>query len=109
MCLITDTSVRLLNEHFIPQTNSTFQRKVFLDMVQQSDKSIAQFATCLRKAGEYCNYTDLDDQIRDQIVQKCLSQRLQRKLLEKGEEITFKETLKISQVHFYVKKHMLQE
>ena len=65
-------------------------------MVQQSDESIAQFETHLHKAGEYCNYGDLDDQIRDQIVQKCLSQRLRRKLLEKGEELTFKETLKIA-------------
>ena len=85
-----------LLEHFIPQTNSTFQRKVFREMVQQSDKSIAQFATHLRKAGEYCNYTDLDDQIRDQIVQKCLSQQLRRNLLEKGEGFTFKETLEIA-------------
>ena len=63
-------AVKALNDNFIPQVNSTFQRNVFREMVQSSSETVRQFATRLRQAGEHCKYTDLDEQIRDQIVQK---------------------------------------
>nr|CAI5818757.1 unnamed protein product [Callosobruchus analis] len=35
--------------------------------------------------GKNCSYNDLDDQIRDQVIEKCISSDLRRKILEKGD------------------------
>jgi hypothetical protein len=52
-------------------------------------ESIDQFVTRLRQKADYCQFeTKKDENIRDQVIEKCLSNRLRIKLLEKGADLT---------------------
>ena len=56
---------------------------------------MAQFVTRLRQVVKDCDYGDqADNQIQDQVVQRCTSHDLRRKLLEKGDNLTLEILLK---------------
>ena len=78
-----------MNDYFIPKVNSTYQNHVFRSMEQQDGETVSQFVTRLRQVVKDCDYGDqADKQIRDQVVQRCKSHQLRRKLLGKGEKLT---------------------
>lgn len=63
-----------LTNHFVLQVNSTFQNHLFRSMEQQENETVAQFVTRLKREVKDCNYGgQSDNQIRDQVVQKCRS------------------------------------
>ena len=86
-----------LNEYFIPQVNTTFQNHVFRSMEQMENETVAQFVMRLRHVAKDCDYGEqTDNQIRDQVVHKCKSDSLRRKLLEKGKNLTLTKTLELA-------------
>ena len=89
-------AIKALNDHFVPTVNIPFQRNLFREMQQDGTETVAQFVIRLREVGQHCNYGDLDDQIRDQIVQKCRSVKIKRKLLETGSALTLKKAVEIA-------------
>ena len=92
-----DKLVKVLDEYFIPQVNSTYQNYLFRCTEQKENESIAQFVTRLRQAVKDCDYGDQsENQIRDQVVHKCRSVQLRKKLLEEGEKLQLKDVLRIA-------------
>ena len=84
-----EKAVKALNDYFIPKVNSTYQNHVFRSMEQQDGETVAQFVTRLRQVVKDCDYGEqAENQIRDQVVQRCKSHELRKKLLEKGEKLT---------------------
>ena len=74
-----------LDQYFMPQVNVPYERHLFRTMAQLPTESVDQFMTRLREKAEYCEFGDAkDENIRDQVIEKCMSSRLRRKLLEKG-------------------------
>ncbi|XP_068706850.1 uncharacterized protein [Montipora foliosa] len=64
-------------------------------MEQREGETVAQFVTRLRQVVKDCDYVDqADNQIRDQVVQRCMSHDLRQKLLEKGDTLTLEVLLK---------------
>ena len=58
---------------------------------------MTQFVVRLKKMVVGCQYgADEDNQIRDQVVQHCISDWLRRKLLEKGEGLTLQQVMHIT-------------
>ena len=91
-----DKVVSALDKYFIPQVNSTYQNYLFRCM-EQGDETVSQFVTRLRQAVKDCDYGDQSEkQIRDQVVFKCKSVELRKKLLEKGEKLQLKDVLAIA-------------
>ena len=91
-------AVEALNGYFAPQVNPAYARHSFRQMQQKPGETIQQFATRLRKAAQDCDYgTDMDNQIRDEIMCKCHSNYIRRKLLEEGQGLTLKRTLEIAE------------
>ncbi|XP_044765401.1 uncharacterized protein LOC123321732 [Coccinella septempunctata] len=74
-----------MDSYFSPKTNTVYERYIFRSIKQVQGESMEQFITKLKEQGKNCNYIDLDDQIRDQVIEKCSSSELRRKFLEKGE------------------------
>ena len=68
-----------LDAYFGPKVNVTFEIYTFCQLSQEEDESIDK--TRLREAAGRCNFHDKDREIKDQIVQKCHSDRLRRKAL----------------------------
>ena len=53
-------------------------------MTQLPTESVEQFVTRLGKNADCCEFGETaDENIRDQVIEKCLSNRLRRKLLER--------------------------
>ena len=98
---------KALNDYFIPKVNSTYQNHVFRSMEQQDGETVAQFVTRLKQVVKDCDYGDQsDNQIRDQVVQRCKSHALRRKLLEKGENLTLAFLLKTAATYETVQSQL---
>ena len=80
---------KALNDYFIAKVNSTYQNHVVRGMERQDGETVDQFVTRFKQVVKACDYGDQsDNQIRDQVVQRCKSHELRRKLLEKDEYLT---------------------
>ena len=81
--------MKQLEQHFTPQVNVLFERHLFRNMAQLPNESIDQYVTRLRQKADYCQFEEkIDENIRDQVIEKCLSNGLRTKLLEKGAGLT---------------------
>eukprot|EP00794_Sanderia_malayensis_P004282 gene4282-4850_t len=78
-----------LDRHFTPQVNVPYERHLFRNMAQLPTESIDQYVRRLRQRADYCQFENkVDENIRHQVIEKCLSNRLRAKLLEKGAGLT---------------------
>ena len=55
---------------------------MFRKAKQESDENISAFHTRLRRLAMTCEFADTDREIKTQIVQNCLSQKLRMKALQ---------------------------
>lgn len=82
-------AMRTLDAHFSPKMNVPYERHKFRQMSQSPTETVDQFVARLRKQGANCEFEDkLDENIRDQVIDRCSSTHLRRKLLQKGTELT---------------------
>ena len=72
-----------LTAHFAPCVNETYARFQFRSFNQEESESVDSFITRLRAQANRCAFhaSDIDNQIRDQIVFGCLSKKIRRKAL----------------------------
>ena len=77
-----------LEAHFEPKVNVTFETYNFQQLAQEQDESVDKFVTRLREAASRCDFHDKEREIKDQIVQKCFSDRLRRKALREDPSLT---------------------
>ena len=68
-----DTAVEKLNEYFKPKKNISFERHQFRLQKQKYDETVQEFCTRLKQMSLSCEFTNTDEMIRDQIVEKCCS------------------------------------
>ncbi|XP_071959977.1 uncharacterized protein [Antedon mediterranea] len=86
-----DVVVNTLNKQFAMKTNVPYER-CFRKLTQGDDETIHQFINRLRQQAAKCEFDDanVDELIRDHVIEKCKSNRLRLKLLEKGNTLKFK-------------------
>ena len=91
-------TVKALDGYFTPQVNVPFERHVFRNMEQKSNESVEQYITRLREKATTCEFDEakVNEQIRDQVIEKCASHKLRLKLLEKGKNLTLKQVSDIA-------------
>lgn len=83
---VYEETVEKLNGFFLPKTNSTYERHILRQMKQKDDEKIEVFVLRLRSQAERCGFGDqLNDNIKDQIIEKCTSAALRKELLKKGD------------------------
>ena len=83
------------------------QNYVFRSMEQHDGETLAQFVTRLRQVVKDCDYGEqAENQIRDQVVQRCKSHELRRKLLEKEEKLTLELLLSTAANHERVQSQL---
>ena len=84
-----------LDNYFHTRTNIPYERHIFRQLQQRDDESVDQFATRLRRQADICEFGDQrDDNIRDQLIDKCKSSVLRKNLLEKR-DITLEAALSV--------------
>ena len=80
-----------LTKYFSPILNVPFKRHKFRTTVQGQGESVEQYIVRLRQKAETCEFghnNAVEIQIRDQVIEKCKSRKLRRKLLDKGRDLS---------------------
>lgn len=79
---VYEKAVKKLNDFFLPKQNATYERHVFRSMKQEEDENIGVFAIRLQTQAERCNFDDkIEENIKDQIIEKCRCARMRREML----------------------------
>ncbi|XP_066963229.1 uncharacterized protein [Macrobrachium rosenbergii] len=81
----TDTledALRALDNFFSPKENKRYAKFKFKQVSQEVNEITDVFVTKLRKLAITCEFTDTEDVIIDQVIDKCASPKLRRELLE---------------------------
>ena len=76
-----DTALAKLTEYIEPKKNIPFERHAFRQAAQGPTESIEAYVTRLRSLAKSCDYNKVDEMIRDQVVDKCASNSIRRRLL----------------------------
>ena len=74
-----DTAEAKLTAYFAPKKNVLYERHVFRQAKQETEETLDQFYTRLRHLASTCDFTNLEEEIETQLVEKCCSTRLRRK------------------------------
>lgn len=72
---------RALDLHFNPQKNVEFERYTFRLAKQQPTENIDSYHARLRTLAKYCEFGDVDAEIKSHVIQTCRSTRLRRRAL----------------------------
>ncbi|KAK3092635.1 hypothetical protein FSP39_005203 [Pinctada imbricata] len=83
-----------LNAYFAPKVNREFEVYKFRNAKQNIGENIDTYHTRLRKLAETCEFTNVESEIKSQIVQSCSSSRLRRRALR--EEMNLENLLKLA-------------
>ena len=68
-----------LNAYFAPKANIRYERYLFSQSSQEQHETIDVFVMRPKKLAATCEFTDIDDVIIDQIIEKTNSHELQKK------------------------------
>lgn len=71
-----------LNSYFLPKKNKRYERHVFKMSAQKETETVSQYITRLRSLAKTCEFVDNDDEIVDQVIEKCTSRKLRKRLLK---------------------------
>ena len=93
-----DQAITKLNEHFNIKKNIPYERSVFREAKQETNESLDQFITRLRKLTTYCEYgNNVNDEIRDEVIHTCKSTKLQTRLLQE-QDLTLEKVENIGRI-----------
>ena len=76
-----ETAKTKLTEYFAPKKNTEYEIYKFRQSHQENDETLDSFHTRLRQLSRNCEFSDIDREIKSQIIQGCKSSRLRRKAL----------------------------
>ena len=91
-----DKATEVLTTHFRGKVSIPYERYCFRGMTQM-DKSVEQYVIRLKQQAKLCDFVNEDEQIRDQVIEKCKSHKHRTSLLERGRDLTFDQFKTIAQ------------
>lgn len=90
-------AMRSLDGYFFPQVNIPFERHEFRQAKQDESETADQFVMKLFQLSEHCEFGEAkEEHIRDQLIDKCKSHNLRKKLLEAGGTLTLQKAREIA-------------
>jgi hypothetical protein len=78
-----EEAVRVLSEHFQPMKDIDFCIFKFSQLKQSELESIDDFAVRLRREAEFCEFTNVDRELKRQILSGCRSTQLKEEVLKR--------------------------
>ena len=76
------TAKEALTEYFDPKKNVEYEIYKFRQTKQNTGETMDTYHSRLRRLAARCEFTDVDKEIKSQIIQSCSSQRLRWKALK---------------------------
>nr|XP_026484830.1 uncharacterized protein K02A2.6-like [Vanessa tameamea] len=86
-------AITKLDEYFAPKQNKRYERHLFRQIKQEENEKFEKYLVRLRQQALKCQFMDVDDNLIDQIIEKCSSDELRKKILRAGETITLSEVI----------------
>ncbi|GAA6090226.1 uncharacterized protein K02A2.6-like [Tachysurus ichikawai] len=87
-----DKAAQVLTEYFSPSRNTEYEVYVFRQAKQKPGETIDAFHTRLRQLATTCEFTNIDREIKSQIILTCTSSLLRRRAL-RDSNLTLKQLL----------------
>ena len=103
-----DTIIKKFDDYFIVKRNIVHERSKFQERKQLQDETVEQFYRSLRTLVQYCEYRDLEDQVRDRFVVGLLDKKLKEKL-QLTQDLTLPRALEIARQHEQVKLQLKEQ
>lgn len=90
---IYDTAIKKLDDYFSPKQSFLFERHIFRLMKQESDEKFEKFLIRLRRQSSKCNFAKENENLIDQIIEKCNSNKLRKNILILGDTATIEKII----------------
>lgn len=75
-----EIAIKKLDEYFSPKQSKIYERHLFRLLKQEPGEKFEKFLVRLRNQGSKCKFVNQEDNIIDQIVEKCSSKDLRKKI-----------------------------
>lgn len=82
------SAVKKLDDYFSPKQSKIYERHLFRLIKQEASEKFEKFLVRLRHQCSKCKFANPDDNLIDQIVEKCSSKDLRKKILTWGDDVT---------------------
>lgn len=92
-----EINIGRLNNYFLPKANMTYERHIFRSIRQEQSETFDQFLTRLRSQVKKCGFSNLNENVKDLIVDGCKDPNFRRKVLERGDIATLDDVVKLAQ------------
>lgn len=80
-------AIKKLDDYFSPKQSKTYERHLFRLLKQEPGEKFDKFLLRLRRQGAKCKFSNEQDNLIDQIVEKCSSKELRKKILTLGDDV----------------------
>ena len=100
-----ETKEKLQIYYFAPKRNVKYEKFVFRQATQQPSEPLDKFNARLVSLSKYCNFTKKEREIKSQIIQKCLNDKVRNKGLTESDIsldalLTYGRTLEATKVQY---------
>lgn len=86
-------AVDKLDEYFSPKQSFVYERHVFRLMKQEPEEKFDKFLIRLRNQSSKCDFAKKENDLIDQIAEKCASAELRKKILQLGDSVTIEKVI----------------
>lgn len=102
-----ETAIKKLDDYFMPKYSQIYQRHLFRKIQQKDGENFDIFLSKLRNQAEKCMFSNSEENIIDQILEKCQSNELRKTiLLLSDEEINLDKIITIANTLESVTRHL---
>ncbi|XP_055910452.1 uncharacterized protein K02A2.6-like [Eupeodes corollae] len=84
-------AIEKLDEYFAPKQCLAFERHMFRSIKQEPNEKFQKFLVRLRQQAGKCAFADINENLISQVVEKCSSVALRKKILKSGDSMTLDE------------------
>lgn len=91
---VFEVAISKLDSYFAPKQSKVYERHTFRLLKQEPDEKFERFLVRLRKQADKCQFADRDENIINQVTEKCYLSELRKKILQIGNEITLDRVIK---------------
>ena len=100
-------TLKVLNDYFLPKKNVEFEVYKFRQTKQEVNESLDTYYTQLKQLAKYCQFDNIEKEIKSQIIQACLSNKVRRKALRYS-GITLQQILDFARAMDATDSHMTE-
>ena len=100
-------TLKVLNDYFLPKKNVEFEIYKFRQTKQEVNESLDTYYTKLKQLAKYCEFDNIEKEIKSQIIQACLSNKVRRKAL-RDSGITLQQILDFARAMDDIDSHMTE-